>query len=145
MLLKVAALFHDSGFLHVYKEHEEKGCMIAKEFLPVFGVSEKQLQQIFGMIMATRIPQQPKNYLEEIICDADLDYLGRDDFYPIGKTLYHEWKAFGFVRDEEDWNKKQVRFLEAHHYFTDSSIVLRASKKAEHLAQLKSIVATYND
>ena len=144
-LLKIASLFHDSGFLFLYKDHEDKGCKLANEYLPAFGVSNPQLHRICGMIESTKIPQNPKNFMEQIICDADLDYLGRDDFYSIGKTLYREWRAYGMVRDEEEWNRKQLRFLEAHHYFTPSSIALRGEKKLKHLEELKEIVATYSD
>ena len=145
LLLNIAALFHDTGFLYSYKDHEDRGCKMAREYLPAFGVSEEQLKRINGMIMATKIPQNPKNYLEEILCDADLDYLGRDDFYTTGKTLYHEWRSYHMVKDEEDWNRKQVRFLEAHHYFTKCCIAFRSGEKARHLADLKEIVATYSD
>lgn len=144
MLLHIAALFHDSGFLFIYKDHEERGCEIAEQYLPAFGITPSQLQRIKGMILATKIPQNPKNYLEEIICDADLDYLGRDDFYSTGKTLYMEWRAYRLVNDEEGWNRKQVQFLEAHHYYTNSSIILRNKEKKEHLEALKEVVLKYD-
>lgn len=139
-LLYIAALFHDSGFLYVYKDHELKGCQIASEFLPAFGINAAQLELICGMIKATRIPQSPQNILEQILCDADLDYLGREDFFPIAKTLYIEWRSFRMVKDEEDWNQKQVRFLEMHHYFTRSSVQKRAAQKAVYLESLKSML-----
>ena len=63
------------------------------------------------MIMATKIPQSPRNGLEEIICDADLDYLGRDDFYEIGATLFEELKAYNVLQNEREWNRIQVKFL----------------------------------
>src|SRR4051812_26484076 len=72
-LLRLAALFHDSGFVNSPKEHEKTGCRFAKENLPAFGYSEKEIQTICGMIMATRVPHHPHNLLEQIICDADLD------------------------------------------------------------------------
>ena len=91
------------------------------------------------MIMATKIPQSPKNKLEKIICDADLDYLGRDDFEPISNSLYKEFLDFGFVKDHNDWMQKQVGFLESHHYFTKSSQELRQPKKTDQLIKLKKI------
>ena len=60
VLLKTAALFHDTGFLYGAKDHEEKSCDIAKEYLPDYGYSDSQIQTINGMIMATKIPQAPK-------------------------------------------------------------------------------------
>ncbi len=142
-LLKTAALFHDSGFTETYKEHEEKGCEIVRKNLPKFGYTETEIERICGMIMATKIPQSPKNKLEEIICDADLDYLGRNDFHPIGSTLFEEFKAHGVIKNEEGWNRLQVGFLESHHYFTPTNINRRNPQKQLYLKELKSIVASY--
>jgi HD superfamily phosphodiesterase len=137
-LLLTAALFHDSGFTIDAKNHEENSCVIAKEILPQYGYNNEQLEIICAMIMATRIPQQPKTILEKIICDADLDYLGRDDFYSIGAKLFEELKTFGVVQTHEQWNNLQVKFLEQHHFFTPTSIETRKSRKDQYLSILKS-------
>jgi adenylate cyclase len=83
LLLKTAALFHDFGQVEGAIDHEERSCKIAEEVLPEFGYDEKQLEIIKGIIMATKLPPQPKTLLEEIIADADLDYLGRRDMVPV--------------------------------------------------------------
>lgn len=140
LLLKTAALYHDSGFLHVYTGHEEVGCEIAMKELPAFGMNKKQLDAICGMIMATKIPQSPKNKLEEIICDADLDYLGRDDFFEIANTLFVEMKHRKLVKTERDWNQIQVKFLKAHHYFTATNKKSREQKKLEHLSMIERML-----
>lgn len=144
-LLKTAALFHDCGFTETYTNHEEKGCEIARNNLPQFGYSEDDIEKICGMIMATKIPQAPKNLLEEIICDADLDYLGRNDFYSIGNTLYEEFKEYKVVSDEESWNRLQVGFIGGHNYFTGTTLARRESKKQEYLQELKELVASYEN
>ena len=136
-LLLTAALFHDSGFLQGQKEHEALSCSIAKEYLPGYDYTEEQINKICGMIMATKIPQSPKNLLEEIICDADLDYLGRNDFFIIGDRLFSELRMYGMINDEMDWNRLQVRFLETHHYFTKTAIKMRKEKKDEYLSIIK--------
>lgn len=140
LLLKTAALFHDSGFLHVYTGHEEAGCQIARKELPAFEMNKKQIDAICGMIMATKIPQSPKNKLEEIICDADLDYLGRPDFFKIGNTLFAELLHRGVVHNERDWNQIQVKFLKAHHYFTQTNKKSREHKKLAHLAMIEKML-----
>jgi len=137
-LLLTAALFHDSGFLIQQKDHEKISCEIARKHLPDFGYTDEQIEVICGMIMATRIPQTPTNKLEEIIADADLDYLGRDDFFTIGNKLFDELSVYGILNTEEEWNRLQVKFLEGHHYFTDTAIRLRKQKKEEHLENIKS-------
>ncbi len=139
-LLLTACLFHDSGFLVNQKDHEFNGCQIARQYLPEFEYTPDQIEKICGMIMATQIPQTPKNKLEEIICDADLDYLGRDDFFSIGNKLFDELCMYGIISTESEWNKLQVRFLSKHHYYTKSAIRLRKAKKAEHLKLIKSLI-----
>ncbi|MBD0375199.1 MAG: HD domain-containing protein [Flavisolibacter sp.] len=137
-LLKVGSIYHDTGFEFVYSGHEEKGCEIVQRELPNFHFSSAQIESICGLIMATKIPQSPKNYLEEIICDADLDYLGRSDFYPIGEGLYKEFLYQGIVSDEKSWNELQVRFLESHHYFTKTCKRKREATKQRHLDEIKA-------
>src|SRR5215204_1526087 len=104
LLLKLAALYHDTGFLFVYKGHEEKSCEIARKDLANSAITPEEMNTICSMIMATRVPQSPKNHLEEILCDADLDYLGRDDFFEISETLKAEWLAYKIVSSENDFN-----------------------------------------
>jgi len=136
LLLKIAAVFHDSGFLFVYKGHEEKGCEIASESLRnVF--SEEDIKKVCGMIMATKIPQSPKTLLEQIICDADLDYLGRNDFEPISRNLYKEFIVFKIIPEDIIWDHIQIKFFESHHYFTGTSVSKRNEKKLKHLNTLK--------
>ena len=137
-LLKIAALYHDCGFIFMYAGHEEKGCEIAKNELPGFGLTTEEIEKICGMIMATKIPQSPKNKMEEIICDADLDYLGRDDFDSISNNLYKEFLDFGFIKNHEEWMKKQISFFEYHNYFTKSSQQLRHPKKNGSACKIKS-------
>ena len=136
LLLKTAAVFHDSGFLLVYKNHEEKSCEIAAEALKnIFG--EEDIKKVNGMIMATKIPQSPHTLLEQIICDADLDYLGRNDFEPISRSLYKEFLTFKIIPEDIIWDHIQIKFFESHHYFTGTSISKRNEKKLKHLNILK--------
>ncbi len=136
LLLKTAAVFHDSGFLFMYKNHEEKSCEIASESLrSVF--SEEDIKKVCGMIMATKIPQTPNTLLEQIICDADLDYLGRDDFEPISRNLHKEFIIFKIIPEDIIWDHIQIKFFESHHYFTGTSISKRNVKKLKHLNILK--------
>lgn len=143
ILLKTAALFHDSGFTVSSTEHEKLGCELVRKHLPEFAYSEEQIEKICGMIMATKIPQSPQNHLEDILADADLDYLGRDDFYSIGNTLFTELKYFGIVKTEEDWNRIQISFLKGHGFFTSYNKAHRQPKKKAHLAEIEEIVAGY--
>jgi exopolyphosphatase/pppGpp-phosphohydrolase len=138
-LLKVAVLFHDSGYTISSKDHEKLGCDLVKENLPAFGYNEQEIKIICGMIMATQYPQRPKTLLEEIICDADLDYLGRDDFFTIGNNLLKEMSVNGNLKNEDAFNELQENFLGSHHYFTRTANELRNKKKLEHLERIREM------
>lgn len=137
LLLQVSALYHDTGFLLTYKDHETESCNKAKKELTFFGFSEARIKKICGMIEATRIPQKPCNLLEQIIADADLDYLGRNDFQKISKTLQTEFISYGIVSNQKAFEELQLRFFESHEYFTKSSQKLRVPVKTLHYEELK--------
>lgn len=139
-LIGVAAVFHDSGFILDVKDHESTGCLFVRDYLPSIGFSENEIELICGMIMATRVPQQPLNDWQMILCDADLDYLGRDDFFETGNKVFSELVEYGQITNEREWNEMQVRFLTEHHYFTQTSISQRKPKKDLHLEQVKALL-----
>lgn len=135
-LIKIAALFHDAGFIKRYEENEIAGTKLARQFLPKWGYSREEIKIITGMIIATHTPQKPRNKLEEILADADLDYLGRADFSPIANTLFEELRANGKAINHMDWNKMQIAFLKQHKYFTKTSQDLRNRGKQKQLEKL---------
>ena len=137
LLLRTAALMHDYGFIISYKNHEEIGCKIARKKLPDYNYSKKDIEEICAMIMATKIPQSPKNILSRILCDADLDYLGREDFKKIGDTLFQELKNYKVLSSREEWNKIQFQFLSKHEYKTEYGRKYRQPKKQKHIQKLK--------
>ena len=137
-LLLTAAAYHDSGFLTGYKNHEEESCKIAGEFLPGFGFENDHIEIIKGMIRATRIPQKPETLLEKIICDADLEYLGGDNYDSISSRLHEELSLNGIELDEDEWLDMQIGFLESHNYWTEFSLNRLSTKKTNVLERLKS-------
>ncbi len=144
LLLKVAVLYHDAGFIKVYRNHEEVACEMAKVDLPGFGFNEIEVETICGMIRATKIPQNPQKKLEYIIADADLEYLGTDDFERIGKTLFEEIKIYLDVESERQWNIIQMNFLKGHRYHTNFCKKHRETEKQKHLKEIEKIVAAYD-
>jgi uncharacterized protein len=141
LLLKTAALFHDTGYIRDMREHEKLGCEIADEILTMHGVSKEDIKVISALIMATKVPQQPMSKLEEIICDADLDYLGRDDYFSIAENLHREFLAYEKIKDEKDWMQLQLSFLQSHKYFTRTCINLRQQIVEENLKKIREAVA----
>jgi len=133
-ILATAALFHDTGFLFGGPEnHEERSCDIAREYLPAYEYSSQQIEIICELIMATRNPQEPKNELENIICDADLSYLGTNSFTTVSGNLYKELKALNNLSVIENWEEKQIQFLKGHQYFTIAANRRFGQKKGQNL------------
>ena len=137
LLMRIAALFHDTGFLRTYKGHEKESCVIMLTTIDNNAFDETEIDIIKGMIMATKIPQMPQSLPEMIICDADLDYLGRNDFEAISNALKKEFLAYGVIKNEPEWDRLQVSFFDSHKYFTPSSIRDRCPVKMQHLELLK--------
>ncbi|HKK41610.1 MAG TPA: adenylate/guanylate cyclase domain-containing protein [Bacteroidales bacterium] len=140
LLLKTAALFHDAGHTISYDNHEYFGTVMAREMLPAYDYTPEQIERICSIIMATKLPPEPKNLLENIICDSDLDYLGRSDFIPVSNTLYEELKAQDKMGSLNDWNKLQVKFISGHQYFTKTARSLREVNKQLQIERIQSLI-----
>ena len=140
LLLKTAGLFHDAGHIIAYDNHEFYSTEIAREMLPKYNYSEEQIEKICEIIMATKLPPRPTNLLENIICDSDLDYLGRSDFIPVSNTLYEELKAQNKMGSLNDWNKIQVKFISGHQYFTETARSLREVNKQLQIERIQSLI-----
>lgn len=137
-LLSTAALFHDAGFIEKYIGHEEVSCEMAKEFLPRFDYSGVQIEKICDMIMATKIPQTPHDHLAKILCDADLYYLGTDDYGSMAEKLYPEFLKEAIAKDKMEWQRQQIEFLESHTFFTKAAQEKLSGKQKKNLIVLKA-------
>ncbi|HLP74772.1 MAG TPA: adenylate/guanylate cyclase domain-containing protein [Bacteroidales bacterium] len=140
LILKTAGLFHDVGHTVAYDNHEFHGTVIAREMLPKYKYTPEQIDRICDIIMATKLPPRPKNLLENIICDSDLDYLGRSDFIPVSNTLYEELKAQNKMGSLNDWNKLQVKFISGHQYFTETARSLREVNKQLQIERIQNLI-----
>lgn len=140
-LLHAAALWHDTGYVKTYIGHEEESCLLAKKYLPGYGFNETDIYGICEMIMATKIPQSPKNKLEEMIADADLVYLGTSDAAEKATDLFKELRSLNPSLTMAGWNQMQIAFLSAHHYFTQYHSERSEPVKQAYLAQLKETAA----
>jgi len=147
-LLLIAVLFHDSGYSKVYKHNEVIGVEIARELLSDLDFSQEELDYIERIIIATEVnfqdgyPQQNPNddLLEKIMCDADLDNLGRDDFFDLSVLLIKELESQGSKIDIDIWWKNQYKFLVNHQYFTASQRNRRNEGKAKNILKVKEMI-----
>ena len=139
-LLKTAAIIHDAGMLMTYQGHEEASIDLAHRWLPGFGYSHENIEQIARMIIATKLPQFASEQAERILCDADLDYLGRDDFFLISHRLRLEWIRLNVKPTSlKEWYRFQIEFLEGHNYFCFHARRTRQSGKDENLRLIREL------
>jgi uncharacterized protein len=148
-LLLTAAYFHDIGFTFSPEGHELLGAEIAADVLPAFNFNLNQIQIIRGLILVTRLFTPPRSQLEAILVDADLDILGRENFYARNRQLRQEFAALGRRFSDRQWFTQQLRFLQVHQYHTLSAQATCDPQKREnmrllvrHLARVKSFPYT---
>lgn len=135
-LLKTAALLHDIIYHVGRKDNEERSAEFARGYLPKIGYSVKQADKVAELILATKMPQMPKNLLEKIICDADLNVLGGDDFLNWNERLRNEWG----IKKGEGWYAAQVEFLQNHHYHTGGARKMRDEGKKRNIEIFKRML-----
>lgn len=144
-ILKTAALFHDIGFIKTYKNHEHEGSRIVREVLPKNGYTHEQIEKICRLIECTDLEVEPITLLEKIIRDADLDYLGREDYVCISKELYKELLEMKYIKKNEyEWCLGQIQFLQNHTYYTDYAREQRNPIKVQHIQMLQEQIIKFN-
>ena len=139
LLVQTAALFHDIGFVADAETHEAVSAAVAGEMLPRWGYSAEQIAIIQQMIRATRLPQSPTTLLDEILCDADLEVLGRADFLSHNLLLYAEMYGRGKRVGLATWYVDQADFLRTHRYHTEAARLLCRSQKQRNVNILETL------
>lgn len=143
LAVMVASWYHDIGYLFTTKElHEEKSAEMAYEFVLAHQQSEELAEKVKRCILATKMPQSPKDLISSIVCDADLYHLGTDDFLEINKRVRKEYNS---VCAEElsgkDWRRSTLKLLEGHQYHTDYCKTLLQAGKQKNIELLKQRIA----
>lgn len=140
ILVQTAGLFHDSGFLDGYENHKQTSCYYARDMLPKYGYSENQIEDICKLIMSTRMPVSPVNKQEEILCDANLMYLGRIDCIQMMKNQAKEMVDYNVISSEMEWFEKQIEFIKNHEFFTATARALREVSKEEQRKNMEELI-----
>jgi len=118
-MLLIAAWFHDSGITETYSNHEEKSAQIAREFLAMNKYPDEKINTVSNLIIVTKIPQNPKNLLEEIICDADISHIGRKGFNTRSQLLRAEWETLQNKKITDfEWLKSNIEFVAGNKFRT---------------------------
>jgi len=139
-LLEIGAAYHDIGFVVRRQEHERAGAEIAAQVLPGFAFTSEQVAAVQGMILATRLPQSPRTPLEEILADADLDVLGRDDSLARSQALRAELASYSAPVGETEWYRRQLKFFREHRYFTSAARSLREEEERKNIERVETLL-----
>jgi predicted metal-dependent HD superfamily phosphohydrolase len=137
-IVLIAAWFHDSGYTETYKGHEEVSTRLAEEFLKKNGYPQDKIEKVKKTIAATHYPVDPKNKLEEVICDADMGHIGCKDYPDRTEILRMEWeKVLGKKVSDEEWLKTEIDFITSHNFFTNFAKKEWEGIKMMHLIKLR--------
>jgi class 3 adenylate cyclase/HD superfamily phosphodiesterase/ligand-binding sensor domain-containing protein len=137
LLLRSAALLHDLGYIDTFDNHEVRSVEYAREILPLYRFREDQIDTICDLIMSTKLPPSPSSLLEKIICDANLDHLGRADFLIQSDRLFQEYLLNKKIRNKKDWNLTQIKLLESHEYYTETARKLQEISTEQQIENIK--------
>lgn len=138
MILFIAAWFHDIGYLFTgAEEHEAKSTELLRNFMIIHMNDPEIIKEIETCIMATKYPRDPKNLLEEIICDADTYHFGTKEFKETNKQVFQELSLKEGDINKIEWNEQALKFIENHQYYTVYCRNLLGEKKNENLKKLR--------
>jgi predicted metal-dependent HD superfamily phosphohydrolase len=136
-LLIAAAYFHDTGYIREYDKNEPIAARMAGRILKLIGYKPNEIEKIQKMILATDLAREPKTHVEKILCDADLDNLGREDFFKLDGKLREGRRARGLdVSDDAKWYRGTLEVIKNHRYYTESQKKLREKGKQKNIKGL---------
>lgn len=137
-ILALAWLFHDTWFVIQYDHNEIFWARIAKNYLKSVFYPTEKINLIEKIILATDPAyKNPQNYYEEIIKDADMDNLWRDDFLQKNNDIKREIEIVKNIKiNDPEWKHASVELLKEFKYKTNSQKYERDKKKVENLKKM---------
>jgi predicted metal-dependent HD superfamily phosphohydrolase len=142
-MVQLAAWFHDSGYAEDRETHEEKSAEIASAFLSKLDYPSDNIKVIRNIILATRMPQEPKTLLEQVMCDGDLIHVGKKSFTKRSDMLRAELEITqGKSYSDVEWVQNEIDFLSGHKYHTPFANIEFSNRKANNIAQLHEQLKT---
>jgi uncharacterized protein len=136
-LLIAAAYFHDTGYIREYDKNEPIAARMAGRILNLIGYKPNEIEKIQKMILSTDLACEPKTHVEKILCDADFDHFGREDFFKLDGKIREGRRARGIdVSDDLKWYKGTLEIITKHQYYTESQKKLREAEKQKNIKRL---------
>ena len=140
-LLITAAYFHDTGYIRQFGKNEPIAARMAGRILKLIGYKPGEIKKIQKMILATDLAREPQTHVEQILCDADLDHLGRDDFFELDGKLREGRGIRGLdVSDDAEWYRGTLKILKMHKFYTRTQKKLREKRKKKNTEKILKIL-----
>lgn len=137
-VVSLAAWFHDVGYVEGIDGHEERSAEMANLFLRQNGYPERKIAQVAACIQATKMPQDPKNVIEQVLCDADIAHLSRKDYLELSGDFRLEIEFRMCVKlTDVEWLTMNIDFVAGHRYFTDYAKTNFEKQRKLNLAALR--------
>lgn len=144
-ILKISAFLHDVGYSKIYNGHEKESAVLAEKFLRKENIDESEIERVITTILATKVPQKPKDKLSEMLCDADLMHFTYDDYFEYMELLRGEWKRCSIANlNEKEFDKNTVSFFNSHTYFSKYGIEVLKPLKEKTLLKIKNRINCYD-
>lgn len=138
LAITLAAWFHDTGYSGGWQDHEERSVIHAEKWLRSQGIDDEELiANVCGGIRATKMPQKPKNFLEEIVADADLSHLGDLSYWDrCGRVRQEFTLTRDMIMSDQEWIDFELSFMLNHEYHTEAAREMFGNRKSKHVKQL---------
>lgn len=137
-VVMAAAYLHDIGYTKNNEQHENHSITLSREFLDQLGADKKYIEDVLGCIEATKLPQNPKNLPQQVLCDADLYHLSSGHYFEKAELLRTEFSTIEKeVISESEWLDMSTVFIDNHQYFTDYGKRTLGPKKAKNLKKIQ--------
>ncbi len=142
--LQIACLFHDTGFSEQYEKNEHIGARIARKWLEKNNYKADRIDKIEQIIMATVLFSTPRNHLEMIIQDADLDNIGTKAEFTTSQKYLTELRTVGGknISDCAYW-QFVYKLLTKYKFHTDTGKAERHEQQVrdvEHMEKYLSMI-----
>ena len=140
-ILMIAAWFHDIGHTVQYKGHEDASKEIAENYLQKINYPTDKIDQVLECIEATRMPQNPTNLMQKIMCDADLYHFTLPSYPDKKELLRKEWElVFQKIYSDKAWNEMNLDFLKMHHYCSQYGETVLSKRKDKNIHRCEEIL-----
>lgn len=140
-MLRLAALFHDVGYVDSYDDHESFSAKRAREYLESRIQDEPAIRQIERAILSTKTPQSPEDKISKMLCDADLMNLTFDDYFEQIDLMRMEWEQVGNTKlSRQQVYINTLAFFQTHQYHSKYGKKVLQPKKEKTERKIKDKV-----